>query len=459
MPLKTILWAGFFTVAALGALWNPMLGIVGYVGHYSIGPEGQWWNAPLSPLRIRYSFTLAAMTAIGVALNWRKLRFGPQFLCRHEKLVLLFLGIVWLSVLIGAETTGRYTASGIDHPSVKLTKVIIFTLMLTHVVTDLRKLDWFIWVLIAGALILGLQAWDTPRRAFLRGRLEGVGGPDFSEANFFAAYMATMLWIIGVQFLRSGWVGKAFCFIAGAFTANAIVLTRSRGAMVGLAAGAVAAVLAAPGKLRLRLALGLVLGGAGFLYLADPQFLHRGSTITASEEERDSSAQSRIRLAQAGVQMVKDHPFGVGAGNFYQTIENYIPEYKGKDAHNTYVRCATELGIQGIALLFVIIIGGFWLLRRTIRFAEGLPPPLRNQVVLLASGLSCALATLSACFLTVSLTYVEFVWWFLLLPVCLSRAVGNLKENPIRQATGMRKGMLESAETSKAPSAGAGDDA
>ena len=72
---------------------------------------------------------------------------------------------------------------------------------------------------VIGAMILGMQAWSTPYSAFEGGRLETVGGPDFRECNFFAAYMATMLWIIGTQFVRSGWVGKTVCFVAGGFAA------------------------------------------------------------------------------------------------------------------------------------------------------------------------------------------------------------------------------------------------
>jgi hypothetical protein len=237
MALKTIMFLGLFAFCAAGALVSPILGVLGYCAHYVIGPESQWWAAPVRPWGIRYSFILAATTAVGLALNWRKLRQGQKILTGQEKLLLAFLGIVWLSVLIGQQTVGRYTLAGVDHPSVKFTKVAVFLLMLTHIVTNIRNLDRLIWVLVIGTMFLGMQAWDLPRRAFVKGRLEGIGGPDFSESNFFAVYMATMLWLIGAKFLRSGWPGRIVCFIAGGFTANAVVLTRSRSAVIGLLAG------------------------------------------------------------------------------------------------------------------------------------------------------------------------------------------------------------------------------
>jgi putative inorganic carbon (HCO3(-)) transporter len=425
MPLKTILWAGFFVATCFGALGAPIWGIIGYVGHYSIGAERQWWEAPLSPLGIRYSFTLAAFTALGIAVNWGKLRFGPKLFCRQEKLLLLFLGIVWLLVAFGPETVGHYTQPGIDHPSMKLTKIVIFTLMLTHVVTDLKNLDRLLWVLVIGALILGLQAYSTPYSAFVHGRLDSVGGPDFSEGNFFAAYMAAMLPIIGVQFLRTRGIGKLLCLVSGVFTTNAIVLTRSRGAFVGLAAGAVMAALLAPRKYRTKIFAGLLVAGLGGLYLCDPQFLARMTTIDRPEEQRDRSAQSRIELTKLGLRMFADHPLGIGVGNFFQTVGGYDPAYEGRDAHNTYIRCLTELGIQGL-LVFGLLIANAWvMLRRINRRAEDLPPPHKRSVLFLSYGMCCALATMAACCLTISLTYVEFIWWFLALPVCLERAVDN----------------------------------
>lgn len=429
MPLKTLLFVGLFVAACGGAFVSPIWGLLGYVGHYCVGPERQWWHAPVSSLGIRYSLTLAGLTLLGIVMNWGDLRFGRSLLHRHETLLLCFLGAVWFAALLGQETVGRYSSSGADHPTIKLAKVAIFALMMTHVVTTRRNLDRFFWVLILGAMVLGMQAWSTPYRSFSRGRLERVGGPDFAEANFFAAFMIAMLWIIGVQFLRSNWKGKILCFLSGGFTANAVVLSRSRSAMVGLVAAGLMAVLTVPKKYRGYVLVGTIIAGSGFLYLTDEQFLNRVSTITATEEERDSSAQSRIVLAKAGLRMWLDHPLGVGPGNFYQNIGRYEPGLAGKDAHNTYVRCLTETGILGFTLFLLLIINAFWTTFQVSRSAHVLPPNEENDIRLLAFGVRCALTGVLACCLTISLTYVEFIWWFLMLPVCLDRVANNMIED------------------------------
>ena len=434
MPLRTILFALAFAGLAIAGLQAPIWAVCGYVLNYCIGPERQWWAAPLREMGLRFSLTLAGATALGFLLNYGKLKpkFGRAALLGHEKLILLFLGIVWLSTALGEPTIGRYTV--IDHPSVKLTKVVIFVLLLTHIVTDLKHLNLLLWALILGALALGLEAYGVPYRRFAKGRLEGIGGPDFSEANFFAAFMATMLPLIGVQFLRTGWTGKAVCLVSGVFTTNAVILARSRGAVVGLVAGCLMALVLAPARMRSKIIAGLIVAILGGLYLADPPFLRRASTITRPEEERDASAQSRIRLTAAGLQMVNDHPLGIGAGNFYQTIGSYIPEYAGKDAHNTYIRCATELGVQG-AVVFLLLIGNaFGILLKLRRQAAQLPESSRQDVAYVSFALMVCMSVLFVCCITISLVYLEALWWILALPVCLRRAAYNAESDSMPAA-------------------------
>ena len=421
MPLKGIMFIGLFLLCAGGALFLPCLGVYGYISNYCIGPVSQWWAAPFSGLGIRYSLTLALTTAIGMLLQRDKLRFGESFLQWQEALMLLFLGIVWLSTFMGVETVGRYTM--VDHPSVKFTKIVVFALMMTHIITDKHKLDGLLWVFVIASLILGLQAWDLPRRAFVGGRLEGIGGADFNEANYFGAFMAAMLPIIGIQLFRSNWFGKAVCAVSAAFTANAIVLCRSRGAVLGIAAGAITACLFAPKKHRKKIAVGLVIGMIGGIHVADPQFIERISTIIHAEETRDESAQSRIRLWAAGIKMAIDHPLGIGTGNWYNRIGLYIPEYEGKDAHSTYIKCVVELGWHGIIVLFFIVITAFRSLTAVRRVSFHPDKGIDSDII--SFGLTISLYTYLACCITMTLIYSEFFWILLSLPVCLSRVVEN----------------------------------
>ncbi len=441
LSIKGIIFFGLFIFCAIGALFAPYIGVYGYVADYSIGPAGQWWESPFSQLGIRYSMVLALATAIGMVLNWHNLNYGDRFLVRLEKLLLLFLAIVWFSALIGPETTGRF--STVDHPTVKFSKVVVFTMMLTHIITDQRKLSGLFWVFVLVALVLGLKAWATPWSAFQSGRLEGVGGADFNEANFFAAFMAAILPIIGVQLLQSEWKGKLLCAVSGAFAANAVVLCRSRGAFLGVAVGVVAAALFAPKKNRKIIAVLLVLGIAGGVYLVDEQFIERIATITTSEEKMDSSSASRLQLWGAGARMIIDHPLGIGVGNWYQTIGRYIPEYEGKDAHSTYVKCWVELGLQGMIVFSLIIITAYLQLRNIKKYASLLPETEADRMAQFSYGIFVSLVIMLTCGLTISLTYMEGLWIFLMLPVCLRRVLENTLLEAQIEPSDMGAGSLE----------------
>jgi O-antigen ligase len=428
MAIKTILFAlGFFGALILAPIWTPVVGVLAYMANYVVCPERSWYALPLRGLGIRYSFSLAIATAIGIALHWNRLRFGRQFLHKHERWVLVFLGLVWLSVMIGAPTVGRYSKAWVDHPSMKLTKIIIFAMMMTHVVTTKRRLEALLWVLIVCALILGLQAYDTPQRAFRSGRLNTIGGPDFREANNAAAFLACMLPLIGMQFMKSKWVGKGICLVSGAYVVNALVLLRSRGAVVGVVLGMAAAVFLAPRKFRLKILVGVIIASIGAYSLMDPQFINRSSTITTPEGERDPSAQSRIEIWKGSVKMLAANPLGVGAGNFYQSIGRYAPGRKGMDAHNTFVRCYSELGVQGFAAFLILCGSAALTCWRTIRGAGGLPAETRTSVTYTAYGMLVSLIILLGCGLTVTLLYMEGAWWVFALPVCMVRAAENLK--------------------------------
>ena len=423
MALKTLLFVVLFLAACLGTFIGPIWPLLGYVAHYCIGPERHWWHNAVAHWEIRYAFVLGALTAAAIFFHAGNLRFGRVPFRAHELLLVLLLGIVWLSVLIGPRTEGFYEHA--DHPSVKFTKLALFGLMLTHVVTDRKNLDRLIWVLVVCAMVLGMQAWDTAYTSFVRGRLESVGGPDFREANFFAAFMATMLWVIGMQFLRSGWKGKILCFLSGGFTANAVILTGSRTAVVGLATGGMAAVVMAPRRYRAYIALGLVLAGAGFYWLSDDRFLDRSATIVVEPGERDDAAQSRIDFARTGLRMWGARPWGIGAGNYFQTVGSFNHRHVGMDPHNTYIRTLVELGAQGFVVQTLLILSAAWMLYRLRRLGHALPAGAGDDILLLSFGFLCALATMLMCGMFITLTYIEFWVWFLMLPVCLQRMVEN----------------------------------
>ncbi len=424
MPTKTILFLLVFVFACGGAMYAPLVGIVAYILHYEISPETQWWGQSIAHWGIRFSFILAIFTAVGVAIHHGRLRYGKKILSRQEWLLIGFVALIWLSHALWAT---EVKLGGGDHPGFKMTKILIFVLMLTHVITTLKRVKVLFWGIIIGTIFLGYQAYTADPNMFATGRLNAIGGPDFREANFLAAFMAACLPIIAVQFIMSGRVGKVTCLIAGVLTVNTIVLTRSRGGMVGLAAGAIVAVLAAPKRYRKTILAGLIIVAIGGYALTDPGFWGRAGTITAEEGERGGSIEGRIDMWKASVQMLRDRPFGVGAGNFPSAIRNYAGDHLARDAHSTFVRCYSELGIQGILVYLLLIFGSMRIIWRVHKDSKSLSKADRDVLGWSSYGVGVGLIMFLACGLTMTTLYVEGPWWFLAMPVCLARALENAR--------------------------------
>jgi hypothetical protein len=425
MGLRTALFVGAMLLCSVGLFVSPVWPLCGYILHYSTGPEAQWWASPVNALGIRYSLSLAILGAVAIGLHADRLQRAKPLITRTEWLMLGLLALVWAVSAIAPQTVGRYTT--VDHPTVKLSKVLIFSMMLTHAAITKRDLNIVLWAMMIGGLILGLEAYEKPYGAFIHGRLEGVGGPDFSDSNRLAGYLAGLLPIIGTSFLLSGWPGRFVLFLTGGFVANTISLTRCRGAVLGLALASIVAVVAVPRAYRGKILLALVLGVVGMLFLADDIFLRRSSTITADQEERDSSAQARIDLAIIGVKMVRDHPLGVGPGNWYQFVGRYDSNYEGRDAHSTFTRCLGELGIVGLLLLVGILLSSAKSLFQVFHAAKELPDAERKYYQWTSIGMAMGIVATFGYGLTGTLLYTEYAWWMLALPICLQRALANTR--------------------------------
>jgi O-antigen ligase len=385
-------------------------------------------------------------------------------LIRHEWLLILFVAITWLSGFVGGPvpppTRPSEDAAGAgpsavrvapapnaaapvpdarpagaspsaDAPSstegsvtVKMTKVIIFVLILTHVATSFKRLEIVLWAIIVGAIGLGLEAYTAGEAAFKTARLNFVGGPDFCESNGLAMHLAATLPIIAIMFMRSRWPAKLVCLAAGVLTVNAIAMTRCRGAFVGLAAGMVVALIAAPKGNRKYVVAGMVVMLIGSLYLMDKGFWTRMETIQI-KKYGDESGLSRMAIWAGSPELVQDHPLGVGAGNFPAHIGKYVPQHPSRDAHNTYVLCYSELGVQGLLLYLVILGSALALLRRVYMRLRRMPARMSGNYIWLPYGIALSVIVLMVNGITTSRLYSEGPWWFLAMPVCLIRCMEN----------------------------------
>ena len=428
MPYRSVAFLLYFLGSSAGTLVFPMVGVVCYIILYHVFPLTTWWGKSLEFLNIRYSFTIGACLLIGTVLNLNKLRFGRNLIHPVEWGILFILFTMVLSGVTGTAWDDD-TYFVLD----KMLKVFLFTFMLSHIVVT-RERIWIITVLLTVmAWYLGHEAHIAPKGSFNKGRLNGIGGPDFRESAGLAIHLFALLPFVLIVFRQKKIWLKGLAFFAGCYAINAILLCRARSAFLGGMAAALMAIWYCPRKYRRWVLTLLVIGSIGGIKLSDDWFWQRMVTIFTSAEERDDSARNRFIIWAAAREMIKEHPQGVGVGHFAHEIRKYDPENlpKERDAHNTFLLCFAETGVLGFcAYGGTIIVAWITLGRLNRRIRRELPEPELYQWLIMANRLSLIIYFVAGLF--VSRYYTEGFWWFLVMPVCLSRCVENEIRDEVR---------------------------
>jgi O-antigen ligase len=230
-----------------------------------------------------------------------------------------------------------------------------------------------------------------------------------------------LLPFLGVFFICGRWKTRIFLVCAAAIMVDVIVQCRSRGAFLAIIVGAGAALLFAPAGTRKKIYPLILLGALGAFALVDIGFWDRMSKINsiATEEEEDKSSTGRLLAWRAALSMASDHPLGIGFNNFKVRVGNYQPSIPGKDTHNTYLRCLSELGVQGLLFLALLIWNA---MRQTYRLHKRREPePDSSNYALIAWATGIALVIYLSAGMFISLTYVEDFYLLLMLPDALSK--------------------------------------
>jgi len=232
--------------------------------------------------------------------------------------------------------------------------------------------------------------------------------------------------IIGSLVLLPRWSGKIAALVSAPLNLNMFLFCNSRGGMLGMIVAGGSFLLTASGRARRHAAIALLLGGlVGYRLLADDEIIARFQSIFVAEEQRDASAQSRLIFWQAGMMMVRDHPFGSG-GDGYKRVygTDYLLQFGIKQdiraVHNGYINDAAEWGVQGLALRLVFIGIGVLAAFRVVRIAKRLRNPHDGVMgaALIASFVGFCITCVFGDFLD-----SEWAFWMVALAVAKDRLV------------------------------------
>ena len=294
----------------------------------------------------------------------------------RSPLFIAFSCLVGVEILTTATATNRYVALyGEVGRYLGLTTYLVFALVAIAIAVGLdypRRASWLGWTLAAASLVTagyaGLQAigadpirWadrDPVARPF-----GTTGNPDFYGQFLSAAVVAAAAVVL---FAGSGRPRLRLAAAAfGVVSIVLLVLTSTRGAVIGVVAGAVVlGVLwirraGATRSTLARLSLGslALLAALGLVVLSTPL----GDRLVALTNVEN--IQDRVLIYTSATQIFLDHPvLGVGFENFavaypaYEQAEGIKNNRTQTSAHNWILHLAATTGIAGLATTGALLV-------------------------------------------------------------------------------------------------------
>ena len=370
MSLTALAFLGIYALFLMMAfLRHPIFGLYAYLWDFYLNPSQAWWGSELP--NWRWSLIAAAFTLFSL-VKWKpSVARRPWFSNLGAWLLVIFVFWMWVQILWAVNSD--YHLEG----AILYTKYLFLFYLIYEIVSDEQTFELFAWGHVIGCFIFGWIAYGE----IGAGRLENIGGAGVNDANTLGVHLITGLTFAGFMFL--GVAGKRRWIALGAipFILNAIILTLSRGAWVGLLAAGLAAWYFVPRFIKRRVYFVAPLAVVLLLMLAHDMFWQRMGTIPVETNEGiEASAWSRVVVFKANWKMFEDHPLGAGfRGNEVispKYIEfEYLAENGLRSAHNTFMAFLVDQGVPGGFLFLGMVLWAANSIRRIKSLdGPGLPP-------------------------------------------------------------------------------------
>lgn len=438
MSLTLLVWCALLATLVVLTLRRPAWGVAVYMLTFFALPAFWWWGRPIA----HYRWSLIGGAVLLSAAILAKLARGAE---RDDPQPVEVSRLRWLAILILVNATAVHVLLA-PNPAISegpywlLAKFVLLFFLIVTVTRTRDDLRIVLLSIVLGAGYIGYECTINDRGRLRGTRLEGVGAPGASEANFLASLMVTVLPVSGAFFLAGRPWEKLLMLPVAPFMLNVVLLCNSRGAFLALLATGAALLLFAPRDVRKRIMKLLALGAvAAWFLLGDPRIVDRFLTTFSSKEERDSSAQSRLDYWVCGLRMIADHPLGAGGHGFKRVYgPNYIAEdlqvvFDGRAVHNGFINEACEWGIQGFVLRMAFMGGGLLLLWRSARSPDTAGDPFARIVAM--SVFAGTVAFLVSCLFIDGLD-AEWGYWMVALAVAQARvfSVSTVKSRQVAHA-------------------------
>jgi O-antigen ligase len=219
----------------------------------------------------------------------------------------------------------------------------VFFFLLVNYIKDEERAATYSSILIIAATLMAVYGLTQSITAGASFRVHGTMSIYMTFAGILM--LSSLLVMAQLVFLPRGpW----FWGLVGSLTVSvaALVMTHTRGAWMGFAAGG--ALLMGCRQKRLLLALPVV---AVVIFLASPEPVR--ARIRSIVDPQDVTARERLYMWSSGMQIIRDHPWtGVGINGVKGVYQAYkhpeaVREQRGH-LHNNLLQIAAERGLIGV---------------------------------------------------------------------------------------------------------------
>lgn len=343
---------------SLASLYRPYVGLLIYVCFAIIKPEALWyWSVPQG----NYSRIIAIALLIGWALhgfgNWE---FG------RAKAIVGFLLAFWIWQILSSLQATQPDASLVWVET--FSKVALPFIVAMTLIDSVKKLEQLAWVIVLSHAYVALEFNLSYYSGFNRIVETSFGGQDNNCVSIAMVTCTGLALFLGFSARR--WWQKGIVFVSVGLMVHSVLFAFSRGGMLGLIIMSGISFILLPKKPRHYLIFALMTLLA--LRLAGPEVIKRFGTTFADKATRDESAESRVVMWKACIQIMSEKPiFGLGPYHFPFVVNQYTPYPRGKEAHTLWLQVGAETGVVG--LFFLISFYGACLLHLRPWLRESCP--------------------------------------------------------------------------------------
>lgn len=369
MSLTALLWALAFVILLLAAFRAPAWGAALYMLTFFALPQYWWWGKAGPLATPRWNLMGGVVFLLSVVLTYRPHPMAQplgRLRAMRWMLMLIALNYVLVSLVL---------AENLDMSSVVMfiqVKLIVLVFLLDVSIQD--EINWkrIVLVMFLGILFLAFEVNFRGAGKSVAGRLEGVGVPGGNTSNHLGNLLITFMPMLGAGLFSQDRKVKLVALVTSPLALNTLLKCNSRGSYLGLIAAGSVMLLLSRGRERKLLFGGALLGCLGVLVLArDGRIFERFTSTFVGEEQRDTSAQSRIAFWKAALVCLSEHPAGVG-GDCYKNIlsRQYLVGVtdRARAIHNGFLNEAVQWGVHSLLLR----LGVFYLAFRCARSGQAI---------------------------------------------------------------------------------------